>query len=126
MKEFEYTYSAPTEEERKEIENIRREYSACDKARSDIEMLKKLDFKVKNPPLVLALTLGICATLIFGLGLTFILEWEKPFGSVIGAAGIILAAVNPFIYKAFLSARKNKYKEEILSLADKLLNENKE
>ncbi|MBQ5893044.1 MAG: hypothetical protein IIW78_02200 [Clostridia bacterium] len=43
-------------------------------------------------------------------------------GIVIGALGLLMAAVNYPIYKRILGARKKKYRAEILSLSDKIAN----
>lgn len=123
-KKFEYTYSAATEEERGEIESIRSRYTPHEKAEGGLERLRALDKKVKNPPLVLALTVGIAGTLIFGLGLTFATEWKNlAAGIALGVAGIAVTALNPFLYKKFLAHRKKKYGDEILALSAKLLQE---
>jgi len=120
-KKFEYTYSAPTEEERREIESIRLSYSP--KKESDIDRLKSLDKRVKNPPLILALIIGILGILTFGLGITFSTEWENiAVGIPVCAVGAVIMGVSYPVYKAFLSSRKKKYAAEILALSDKLLN----
>ena len=42
-KEFKYTYSAPSESERKEIEKIKRQYDTMEKGENKLERLKRLD-----------------------------------------------------------------------------------
>lgn len=124
-KKFEYNYSAPTEEERREIEGIKSEYVPKDnsKKKSGVERLRELDNKVKTPPLVLGLTVGIVGLLIFGLGLCCAIEWKLYIlGVIIGVIGAIIMGVNPFIHKKFLENRKKKYSAEILALSDELLN----
>ena len=49
---FEYNYSAPTSEERQEIESIRNQYLPKNEVEIKLETLKKLDNKVKNIPLI--------------------------------------------------------------------------
>ena len=44
-------------------------------------------------------------------------------GVAVGAAGIILAAVNYPIYRAVLKGRKRKYSAEIIALSNKILGE---
>ena len=51
MEKFNYTYSAPTETERKEIENIKKRYETPT-GESKFERLRRLDAKVKNGVLV--------------------------------------------------------------------------
>ena len=76
---FEYKYNAPTQEERKEIDNILKDYLPEDSKESKINKLRTLDFKVKNYPIIYGLSLGIIGTLVFGTGLTCILEWSLTF-----------------------------------------------
>jgi len=122
---FEYNYSAPTEEERGEIMSIRRFYAPKDESLGDLERLRRLDKKVKTAPLITSISAGVIGVFTFGLGLTFILEWGNPFvGVIVGAAGIALTALAYPIYKAILVRRKQKYAQEILALADKLLGKN--
>lgn len=124
-KKFEYTYSAVTEDERGEIENIRSRYLAP-KKESGLERLRYLDKKVKNPPLILALSIGIVGANIFGLGITFSIEWGNLYAGIpLGALGAALMVVNSFIHTRFLESRKKKYGKEILELSEKLLKGNK-
>ena len=76
---FEYTYSAPSEAERREIESIRRQYEEHPRsAESKLERLRKLDAYVKNSATCVALILGVVGLLIFGLGMAMVLEWALP------------------------------------------------
>lgn len=124
---FDYKYSAPTEEERREIDNIRRQYTPRDKTENKLDRLRKLDSKVKNPAIIVSLTVGIVCCLVFGLGLTMILEWNLFLWGVVvalpGAAGMISAYP---LYKSFLNKGKQKYGKEILELSDELLNKQSE
>ena len=121
---FDYKYSAPTEEERREIDNIRRKYEPREKTETKLDRLKKLDSKVNNTALAVSLTVGIVGCLVFGLGLTMVLEWKKYLWgvvvAVVGAVGMISA--HP-LYKLFLKKGKQKYGDEILRLSGELLNE---
>ena len=122
---FDYKYSAPTEEERREIDNIRRQYTPRDKSKTRLERLKKLDAKVKNTALAVSLTVGIVGCLIFGLGLTMVLEWNLLlWGVIVAAAGAIPMIFAYPLHKYALKKGKQKYAEEILKLSDELLNEN--
>lgn len=119
---FSYRYSAPTKDERREIEDIKRRYVIENKGKSDFDKLKELDAKVKNPPLILSLTLGICGTLLFGLGLTMVLEWKMLLAGIIimFVACVPVAAAYP-VYNVFLKKNKEKYSDEIIKLSDNLL-----
>lgn len=120
---FTYNYSAPTKEERREIQDIRRRYDTKENdSDSKLEKLRKLDRKVKNLPSIISLSLGICGTLIFGLGLTMVLEWQKlVFGIVVMLVGGILAAVANVVYNILFTKSKQKYGAEILKLSEELL-----
>ncbi len=121
---FDYSYVVPTSDERREIEGIRKQYLQGDKE-DKLVRLRKLDQKVKNGALILSLVLGICGTLIFGLGLTTVLEWDKLLlGICIMIVGAIPAALAYPIYLKKFAHGKNKYGAEILRISDELLNNN--
>ena len=123
--DFEYKYVAPTASERKEIESIRDSYIAkpINQVDSKLDRLRKLDFKVKNIPLIISLVIGILFTLVFGLGLTMILEWNFIMsGVILSAISIIPMVFNYLIFCHINIFLKNKYKDEILKLSNELLN----
>ena len=72
---FRYTYSAPTDGERKEIERIRREYLP-DAHGEKMTRLRALHARVRNVPMALAVTLGVAGVLLFGLGMSMVLVWN--------------------------------------------------
>lgn len=122
--QFNYTYSAPTEEERKEIASIRKQYVPVEKTETKLERLRRLDKLVKNTPTIVAITLGTVGSLIFGLGLTFILEWNIwPWGVICMAIGSIPMAISYPVYKWILKRYKRRYGTEILKLSEEILNE---
>lgn len=126
-KKFRYTYSAPTEDERREISSIRRQYLAKNEEETKFEKLKRLDAKVKNWPTTIALILGIVGILVFGLGLTMVLEWSiVVWGIVLAIVGAIPIALAHPVYIKRLQINKEKYGEEILKLSEELLNEEKQ
>lgn len=122
---FKFSYSAPSSEERKEIESIRNSYlQKQDVSENKLSLLRKLDKKVKNTPLIIALSFGIIGTLIFGLGLTMILEWNIViWGAVVSTVGAGIAAPAYPIYKATFKQMKNKYSDQIIRLSEELLND---
>ena len=120
---IEYTYYAPTEKERQEAEHIRRIYLS-EKKTDKLSRMRELDKKVKTPPMIWSLSLGIIGTLIFGGGLAVIMEFDKLIiGSVLGLAGLIPIAIAYPVYKKILEKGKKKYGAEILTLADEILKE---
>ena len=120
---FEFTYTAPTEAERREIESIKRQYSAPP-AKTKLQELRELNKRVTRPPFTVSLIIGIIGTLIMGVGMTMGLEWNMLlWGSVVGVVGIAIAASAYFIYKAILKHNKQKYGQRIINLSNELLNE---
>ncbi|MBO5338136.1 MAG: hypothetical protein J6A96_00390 [Clostridia bacterium] len=119
---FEFTYKAPTESERRTIESIRSQYEEKSKAEGDYERLVKLDKKVRVLPTILSITLGVIGLLIFGLGLTMVLEWDLiAWGVLVAIVGAIPMGIAPFLHKSLLQKNKKKYGDEILELSEKLL-----
>lgn len=120
---FEYTYSAPTEREKKMIENIRRQYSdEVTTSEDKIARVKYLDAKVKNAALIWALTLGIVGILIFGTGMTLVLEWHQwLWGVFVGAVGCVPMLLAYPVYQGLVKRGKKKYGEEILRLTEEIL-----
>lgn len=125
---YEYTYTAPTEAERKTTEEIRRRYQPRKHTETSFARLQKLDQKVRSIPMMIGLTLGIIGTLIFGGGMAIVLEKLCAHYLLVGVA---LSAVGllpiSFAYPAYCKAAKkckDKYGAEILKLSDEILNEN--
>lgn len=120
---FRYNYSAPSKEERAEIEDIRRRYGEANEE-DKLSRLRRLDGRVKHLPTAIALTLGIGGTLIFGLGLTMILEWNLfLWGSIVMIVGCVPVGAAYPVYNALFRKNKQKYGEEILRLSEELLGE---
>ncbi len=132
---YSYKYSAPTEAERKEIADIKRQYEPesidgnSRREKMGIERLRYLNALVKNAAQAVALTLGIFGCLIFGLGLTMVLEWGELGlwlvigGIIVGVVGIALMLAAYPIYKIVLARGKKKHGAEILRLSAELLGE---
>ena len=121
---FTYSYSAPTERERREIEEIRKDYLPPDEHAEKLARLRKLNARVKNTSMCVALALGIVGVLLFGLGMSLSLVWENYVaGVILAAVGIVpMAAANP-VYNLVFQKCKAKYGEEILRLSEELLHQ---
>ena len=121
---FSYTYSAPTEEERREIEDIRSAYAPATESEDKLAQLRALNERATRPARIAALTLGIGGILLFGLGMSMTLAWELIAGGIVVAAIGMLATIvaNP-VRRALLNLGKRKYGAEILRLTDELLGE---
>ena len=122
---FSYTYSAPTEEERREIEDIRRAYTAAEPRKENkLERLRALHQRAQRPALIAALSLGIAGVLLFGLGMSMTLVWDLFAGGIaVAAAGLAAAIAARPVFGALLKRGKRKYGAEILRLTDELLQE---
>ncbi|MDE5715268.1 MAG: hypothetical protein K2I42_03955 [Anaeroplasmataceae bacterium] len=120
---FEYNYSSPTPEERREIEEIKRKYISKEKNESKITELRKLDKKVRIIPKGVGISIGVSGVLIFGTGLTCILEWNQiVWGIILGVIGVLFVLVAGSIYKYLYNKLKEKYKPKVLALSEELLN----
>lgn len=121
---FSYTYSAPTEEERREIEDIRSAYAPATESEDKLTKIRALNERATRPARIAALTLGIGGILLFGLGMSMTLAWELIAGGIVVAAIGMLATIvaNP-VRRALLNLGKRKYGAEILRLTDELLGE---
>ena len=126
MKEekFSFKYSAPTEAERREIESIKNQYDPSGKKpQTGIERLRSLNRKVKMFPTGFAYVMGAIGTLIAGVGMTMVLEWNIfTWGCLVAAFGFGVAAVVYPIYRALYNRNKKKYGQEIIDLSNELLN----
>ena len=123
QEKFEYTYVAPTEAERKEILNIKQNYEIkTPKNETKLDRLRKLDAKVTNVAMAYSISLGILGLLIFGLGMSMILEWKlNIYGIIVSLIGIIPIAFAYPTYKRLIKKGKEKYGAEILKLSTELL-----
>lgn len=121
---FSFTYSAPTERERREIESIKRQYAVDGKGENKIERLRKLHNKVITPATIVSLVFGVIGTLIFGLGMSLVLEFGMlVLGIIVCVLGLPLIILAYPMYNIVLRAGKVKYGEEILRLSDELLSD---
>ncbi len=110
-------------------QKIRTQY--MEKQTNELDELRKLDSKVKNPANVFAYSFGSISAIIMGAGMSLVMT---DIGSVIGVAdplipgivigviGILMAIGNYSIYKRILNSRKKKYAKQILALSEKFMN----
>lgn len=120
---FDYSYTAPTEEERKEILAIRNTYIPSDKVDTKLDLLRKLDNKVISRPKIISIIVGVIGTLVFGLGLSMILEWSIfVWGLVLSIVGAIIDCVAYPLYNVISKFYKKKYSNQIIELSDEILN----
>ncbi len=109
-------------------QKIRTQY--MEKQTTELDELRKLDKKVKQPANVFAYIFGSLGAIIMGGGMSLIMTdiaemigMAEPMlpGIIIGLVGMLMAIINYPIYKGFLGSRKKKYAEQILKLSDKVL-----
>lgn len=119
---FSYTYSAPTEEERDEINVIRRQYLPQDEKNAKLCRLRLLDSRAHGIPQAIALCVGVLGTLLFGFGLSLILVWDLiALGIVVMLISLPIIGIAYPAYYLTLNIYKDKYGEEILKLSEELL-----
>lgn len=123
QEKFEYKYTALTEKEKKEATEIRARYVEEDEK---MARLKALDEKVKNPPKVWGLALGVIGTLLFGGGLSLILEFSQMvWGCALCTVGLVPVGLAYPVYQKTLNDGKKKYGAEILRLSEEIIQEQK-
>ena len=113
------------------VEKIRTQYT--EKEAGELDALRALDSKVKRPANVFGYTFGSIAAIIMGAGMSLVMTdigatvgISEPMlpGIVIGIVGMIMAIINYPICKRILSARKNKYADQIITLSNKIMRNN--
>lgn len=122
---FEYEYESLSFEEKKEVESIRKIYLPKDQKSLKLERIRKLNNRVNYISNIISYSLGIGGILLFGLGLTFFLEWTSLFyyGFIFVIPGVLLMIITYPLYKIMKNKLINKYRDEILKLTNELSND---
>lgn len=114
---FEYTYSAPRQEE---IKRIREKY--IPREEDKMEQLRRLDNSVTQKATMASLAVGIVGALILGVGMCCCLVWNLfVLGIIIGVVGIAGVAAAYPLYMRVLKTEREKIAPEILRLTDELM-----
>lgn len=119
MGEFEYTYSAPEQEE---IKRIREKY--IPKEENKMDQLRRLDAQVTQKGTVVALVVGILSALVLGTGMSCCMVWGGSWfipGIMIGIVGIAGVAAAYPLYVHITAQEKARLAPEILRLTEELL-----
>ncbi len=119
-----------TNNEARTVKSIRQDYEVKERTKTD--ELVALDKKVQLPAYIFAYTFGVIASLIAGVGMCLGMGVIGAslgaagfvFGIIIGIIGFACAGINYPIFTKILDARRAKYREEILTLADEIAAEN--
>lgn len=123
---FRLDYSAPTDDERREIESIRGKYLPQKESATKMDKLRALDAKITSTARAAALSLGVAGTLIFGLGMCMVLEWSVVAGGVVvSVLGAAAAACAHPLHTFLLRRGKEKYGDEIIKLSGELLGDDR-
>lgn len=117
---FEYTYSAPEQEE---VRKIRDKYLPRDERETKLEQLRRLDRSVTNKANACAIILGVISTLVLGVGMCCCLVWTHLFvlGIVVGLVGMVGIALAYPLYKHITQKERERIAPEILRLTDELM-----
>jgi len=108
----------------KAVEKIRNNYE--EKKMSKLDELRMLNKSVELPAKIFAYIFGVIGALVLGIGMCLampeVIDGFMPLGIAIGVVGIVMVSINYFIYNAILKSRRIKYKEDIMTLSDEILN----
>ena len=117
---FSYKYSARTPDEKTMVKRIRDQYVRND---DKLDQLRRLDQKVKSPGTALSIVFGVIGTLILGLGLAMVFQWDfVVLGAFVGIIGMLILGLAYPLYILVTKKRKAQYASEIIRLSDELLN----
>lgn len=118
-KVFTYQYSV---EQNKEVENIRQKY--LPREESKLELLRKLDRRVRSAGVIQSVCIGVVGCLLFGVGMCFGLDvfagadwWTLLFG--LTGVAVMLPAYP--VYKRISAKTKARLTPEILRLSDEII-----
>lgn len=116
---FEYTYSAPQQEE---IKQILEKYRP--KEPDKMEQLRKLDDSASQKGMAVSLVVGVIGTLLLGIGMCCTMVWAGIWfvpGILIGIVGMVGVAMAYPVYTNVTKKEREKIAPEILRLADELM-----
>jgi len=116
--------------EKQTAQKIRTQYLA--KEENELDILQKLDSKVKRPANVFSYVFGSIGALVMGSGMSLIMtdiatkiglesDLAMFLGIGIGTVGLIITLINYPIYKGILKSRKKKYASRIIALSEQIM-----
>ena len=110
------------------VQKIRSQYT--EKQYTELDELKALDAKVKQPANVFAIVFGTLSAIVMGAGMSLVMTDIGAIlgladamipGIVVGVVGLGMALLTWPIRNAILNSRKRKYGPRILELSEKLM-----
>ena len=116
---FEYTYSAPAQDE---VKRIRAKY--LPKEVTKLDQLRALDASVTKRGNAISIAHGILYSLILGLGMSCCLVWAGKWfvpGILIGCIGLAGVGATYPIYQHIVKREREKVAPEILRLSEELI-----
>lgn len=117
---FQYTYSAPQQDE---VKKIREKY--LPKEESKMDQLRRLDESSTKKGLACSLTMGTVSSLILGIGMCCTMLWDGALfipGVIIGLVGIAGAALAYPLNNYLNKTERERLAPEILKLTTELMN----
>ena len=117
---FQYTYSAPQNEE---VKKIREKY--LPKEENKLEKLRRLDETVTKKAQAYALTQGLISALILGAGVGCVMLHSKILfipGILMVCIGVIGMALSHPLHNWLTKRERERLAPEILKLANELIN----
>ena len=119
---FEFTYRALGEKEKRTIESIKAQYAQKSEDADAYAEIVKLDKRIKGYATAFSIALGVIGSLIFGLGLTMVLEWEfYAVGILISLVGAVPSLLAYPLYRLIFNLGKKKHGARILELSSQIL-----
>lgn len=111
------TYSA---EEQKELNAIRAKYAPKEtKPLTNLEKARAIDARVERKGLIAGLAVGVIGALIMGLGMSFVMVWDKLIpGIAIGLLGLVGVAAAYPLYQRVILKERAKAADEIMKLSE--------
>ena len=110
------------------VEKIRSQYT--EQENTDLDALKALDAKVKQPANVFGYTYGSVGAVVMGAGMSLVmtdigkmigLTAALTPGIAVGAVGLAMICTTYSIYQKILNFRKKKYAGKIMELSDRIM-----
>lgn len=116
---FEFTYSAPEQEE---LRRIREKYLPPEEHKTKLERLRELDAGVTRKGTAVSLILGVLGALVMGLGMSLCMVWAMYWpGIPLGVVGIAMAGAAYPVFHRITEREKQRVAPEIIRLTDELM-----